>query len=101
MLGDPTVGKKNPNLGPIRNGPFIALRIVPATLGTATGLATDNEARVLDTAGKPIAGLYACGNDMTSPMRGLYPGAGITIEPAIVFAYRAAMSLNTAATEAA
>lgn len=94
MLGDPTVGKKNPNLGPIRNGPFIALRIVPATLGTATGLATDNDARVLDTTGKPIAGLYACGNDMTSPMRGLYPGAGITIGPAIVFAYRAAMSLK-------
>ncbi|MGX5805387.1 FAD-dependent oxidoreductase [Bradyrhizobium sp. Arg314] len=94
MLGDPAVGKKNPNLGPIRNGLFIALRIVPATLGTATGLATDTEARVLDKSGHPIAGLYACGNDMTSPMRGLYPGAGITIGPAIVFAYRAAMSVN-------
>ncbi|MGX9182231.1 FAD-binding protein [Mesorhizobium sp. BHbdii] len=44
--------------------------------------------------GNPIAGFYACGNDMTSPMRGLYPGAGITIGPAIVFAYRAAMSVN-------
>ncbi|WP_245570225.1 FAD-binding protein [Bradyrhizobium ottawaense] len=35
-----------------------------------------------------MQGLYACGNDMTSPMRGIYPGAGITIGPAIVFAYR-------------
>ncbi|MEQ1954701.1 FAD-dependent oxidoreductase [Mesorhizobium sp. CN2-181] len=96
MLGDPSVGKKNPNLGPIQNGPFVALRIVPATLGTATGLATDTEARVLDKNGKPIAGLYACGNDTTSLMRGLYPGAGITIGPAIVFAYRAVTNASAA-----
>lgn len=88
-LGDPAVGTKNPNLGPIRKGPFIALPIVPATLGTAAGLATDTCGQVLDGSGSPILGLYACGNDMTSPMRGIYPGAGITIGPAIVFAYRA------------
>ncbi|WP_245570220.1 hypothetical protein [Bradyrhizobium ottawaense] len=35
-LGDPTVGK-NPNLGPIKDGPFIALPIVPATLGDRIG----------------------------------------------------------------
>lgn len=88
-LGDPSVGTKNPNLGPIRKAPFVALRILPATLGTATGLATDTYGRVLDAQQKPISGLYACGNDMTSLMRGIYPGAGITIGPAIVFAYRA------------
>ncbi|WGD51215.1 FAD-dependent oxidoreductase [Bradyrhizobium sp. CB1650] len=92
-LGDPAVGKKNPNLGAIKNGPFIALPIVPATLGTATGLSTDPGGRVLNGNGVPIAGLYACGNDMTSPMRGIYPGAGITIGPAIVFAYRAVNSI--------
>ncbi|SFI63494.1 FAD-dependent oxidoreductase [Bradyrhizobium sp. Gha] len=92
-LGDPAVGRKNPNLGPIKNGPFIALPIVPATLGTATGLSTDAEGQVLNGNGAPIAGLYACGNDMTSPMRGIYPGAGITIGPAIVFAYRAVDSI--------
>ncbi|MGL3104223.1 FAD-dependent oxidoreductase [Bradyrhizobium sp. BR 1432] len=92
-LGDPALGTKNPNLGPIRNGPFVALPIVPATLGTATGLATDTYGKVLDRNGWPISGLYACGNDMTSPMRGIYPGAGITIGPAIVFAYRAVNSI--------
>lgn len=92
-LGDPAVGTKNPNLGPIRNGPFVALPIVPATLGTAIGLATDTYGGVLDGNGRPIPGLYACGNDMTSPMRGIYPGAGITIGPAIVFAYRAVNSI--------
>ncbi|MCC8935630.1 FAD-dependent oxidoreductase [Bradyrhizobium sp. Arg68] len=86
-LGDPAVGK-NPNLGPIKDGPFVALPIVPATLGTAVGLATDSYGNVLDAQGNAIQGLYACGNDMTSPMRGVYPGAGITIGPAIVFAYR-------------
>ncbi len=94
MLGDPEVGKPNPNLGSISKGPFIALRIVPATLGTATGLATDSESRVLRGDGTPIAGLYACGNDATSLMRGLYPGAGITIGPGIVFAYRAAKAMS-------
>lgn len=96
-LGDAAVGTKNPNLGPIRKGPFIALAIVPATLGTATGLATDTNGRVLDGNGNPISGLYACGNDMTSPMRGIYPGAGITIGPAIVFAYRVVNSILTSA----
>jgi 3-oxosteroid 1-dehydrogenase len=93
MLGDPSVGKPNPNLGPVSAGPFVALRIVPATLGTATGLATDTSGRVLNADGAPIQGLYACGNDATSLMRGLYPGAGITIGPGIVFAYRAAKAI--------
>jgi 3-oxosteroid 1-dehydrogenase len=87
-LGDRSSSTKNPNLGPIKNGPFIALKIVPATLGTAAGLMTDADGRVLASAGNSIQGLFACGNDATSPMRGVYPGAGITIGPAIVFAYR-------------
>ena len=39
-----------------------------------------------------IPGLFACGNDMASIMRGTYPGPGITLGPALVFAYRAAMA---------
>ncbi|MXX89140.1 MAG: FAD-dependent oxidoreductase [Boseongicola sp. SB0677_bin_26] len=88
-LGDATLGLKNPNLGPIKNGPFIALRIVPGTLGTAAGLKTDESARVLREDNSAIKGLYACGNDATSIMAGKYPGAGITIGPAIVSAYLA------------
>lgn len=95
-LGDPSVGKPNPNLGSIRTRPFVALKIVPATLGTATGLATDTSSRVLDAKGKPIDGLFACGNDATSVMRGIYPGAGITIGPGIVFAYRAVKAIRHA-----
>lgn len=88
-LGDASLGLKNPNLGPIRKGPFVALRIVAGTLGTSVGLATDASARVLHEGGTAVEGLYACGNDATSLMAGIYPGAGITIGPAIVFAYLA------------
>ncbi|MBH96585.1 MAG: FAD-binding dehydrogenase [Gammaproteobacteria bacterium] len=88
-LGDATLGLKNPNLGPIKNGPFIALRIIPGTLGTAAGLKTDAKARVLRQDGSAVEGLYACGNDATSIMAGIYPGAGITIGPAIVSAFLA------------
>jgi hypothetical protein len=88
LYGDPTL-KPNPNLAPIKKAPFIALQIYPGTIGTAMGMKTNADAQVLDKAGQPIAGLYACGNDLASVMRGHYPGGGITIGPAIVFAFRA------------
>ena len=98
-LGDASLGLKNPNLGEIKNGPFIALRIVPGTLGTAAGLKTDEKARVLREDDRAIAGLYACGNDATSIMAGIYPGAGITIGPAIVSAYLAIHDARAAASD--
>jgi succinate dehydrogenase/fumarate reductase flavoprotein subunit len=52
---------------------------------------------VLDAAGKPIRGLYAVGNDAASVMGGNYPGAGITLGPALTFGYIAAMHLAKAA----
>ena len=88
MFGDPKV-KPNPNLTPIENAPFFALRIYPATLGTIIGLKTNIDAQVMDTEGRVIPGLYACGNEMTSPFRGFYPGGGATLGPGMVFAYRA------------
>ena len=39
------------------------------------------------------AGLYAVGNDMASLFRGVYVGPGITLGPALVFAYRAVMDI--------
>ena len=88
-LGDADV-KPNPCVAPIETGPFYAVAVYPADLGTATGLTTDANARVLSTNGDPIPGLYACGNDMASIMNGAYPGPGITIGPALVFGYIAA-----------
>lgn len=89
QFGDPSVARPNPNLAPIQHGPFFALRIYPASLGTAMGLKTSADAQVLSGSGAPITGLYACGNDMASVFRGYYPGGGATLGPGLVFAYRA------------
>ena len=66
-------------------------------IGTFAGLVTDENTRVLDASGKPIKGLYAVGNDAASVMGGNYPGAGITLGPALTFGYVAAMQLAKAA----
>jgi succinate dehydrogenase/fumarate reductase flavoprotein subunit len=87
--GDASV-KPNPCLGEIRNGPFVAVAVWPAEIGTSTGLVTDRDGEVLSENGAPIAGLYACGNDMASVMEGTYPGPGTTLGPALTFGYRAA-----------
>ena len=96
--GDPDV-KPNPNLGPIGTAPFYAVRLVPGEIGGAKGLVTSEHAQVLGAGDRPIAGLYACGNDMHSVMGGTYPGPGITLGPGIAFAYRAVHhALNNAGT---
>jgi succinate dehydrogenase/fumarate reductase flavoprotein subunit len=87
--GDPA-HKPNPCLGPIATAPFFAVRVFPAPIGSSAGLRTNGDGQVLDRQGAPIEGLYACGNDMSSIMGGFYPGPGVTIGPAVVFAYRVA-----------
>jgi len=84
----------NPCLGRIATPPYYAMAVYPSTLGSSVGLRADPDGRVLTEMGKPIAGLFVCGNDMASIMRGHYPGPGITLGPALVFAYRAAMAMR-------
>jgi succinate dehydrogenase/fumarate reductase flavoprotein subunit len=67
----------NPCVAPIEHGPFYAIKMVIGDLGTYAGIRTDAHA----------AGLYAAGNDMASIMGGNYPGAGITLGPALTFGY--------------
>ena len=83
--------RPNPCIGALGEPPYHAIAVWPAEIAVSTGLATDADARVLDAEGRPIAGLYACGNDMASIMSGAYPGPGTTLGPATVFAYRAVM----------
>lgn len=83
----------NPCVAPLENGPFYAIKLVVGDIGTFAGLVTDESTRVLDAAGKPIKGLYAVGNDAASVMGGNYPGAGITLGPALTFGYVAGMQL--------
>lgn len=90
MYGDPKV-TPNPCLGRIEVSPFFAVPVYPAAIGGSIGLRTDKDGRVLSSDNAVILGLYACGNDMASIMRGTYPGAGITLGPAITFGYRVAL----------
>ena len=87
----------NPCVAPIGNGPFYAIKMVVGDLGTYAGIKTDAHARALDADGKVIEGLYAAGNDMASIMGGNYPGAGITLGPALTFGYIAGRHLADSA----
>ena len=79
----------NPCLAPICTGPFYAIKVHPGDIGTAAGLKADIHSQVLDAQDNPIPGLYACGNDRNSIMGGYYPSGGITVGPALTFAYLA------------
>jgi len=87
--GDPTI-RPNPNLGPIEQAPFYAVRMYPGDVGTAGGMVTDEHARVLHADGAPIPGLYATGNCTASVVGRCYPGAGASIGAAFTFGYIAA-----------
>ena len=80
----------NPCVAPIEQGPFYAVKVVPGDIGSFVGLQTDEHARALDVHGRPIEGLYVAGNDAASFMGGTYPGAGITLGPAMIFGHIAA-----------
>lgn len=83
----------NPCLAPLEHGPYYAIKLVVGDIGTFAGLVTDARTRVLDANRQPITGLYAVGNDAASIMGGNYPGAGITLGPAVTFGYVAGMEL--------
>ena len=90
----------NPCVRPIETGPFYAIKLVIGDIGTFAGLAVDAQTRVLDAHKQPIPGLHAVGNDAASVMGGNYPGAGITLGPALTFGYVAGMTLAAAAKSA-
>jgi len=91
-----SLNQPNPCMAPIERGPFYAVKLVVGEIGTFAGLSTDASCRVLDKQDQPIRGLYAVGNDAASIMGGNYPGAGITLGPALTFGYVAGMELARA-----
>jgi 3-oxosteroid 1-dehydrogenase len=84
--------KPNPSLGPLDTPPYYALRCDPGDLDTKGGLQCDELARVINTDGAVIQGLYAAGNASAAAMGNTYPGAGATIGSAMTFAYIAAQN---------
>lgn len=87
--GDPTVSP-NPNLAPLRKGPYYAVKMVLSDLGTCGGVVADESARVLREDGSVIEGLYAIGNTAANAFGTTYPGAGATIGQGLVYGYIAA-----------
>jgi 3-oxosteroid 1-dehydrogenase len=93
MYGDPR-NTPNPCLRPLTEAPFYAMPIYPGDIGTNGGLLTNAKAQVLGAGGQPIRGLYAVGNNAASAMGESYPGAGVTIGPAMTFGYIAARDMT-------
>jgi 3-oxosteroid 1-dehydrogenase len=78
---------------PIDTPPFHAATFGLSDLGTKGGLVTDSHARVLDTDGEPIDGLYAAGNTMAAVSGTVYPGGGIPIGASMLFSHLAALDM--------
>ncbi|MDA7418482.1 FAD-dependent oxidoreductase [Xenophilus arseniciresistens] len=85
-LADPE-HQPNPCVAPVAQGPFYAVKLLMGDLGTFDGLRTSVQGEVLREGGTAVPGLYAVGNDRGSIMGGNYPGAGITLGPAMVFGW--------------
>jgi 3-oxosteroid 1-dehydrogenase len=80
-------------LVPIDRPPYHAAAFGLSDLGTKGGLRTDTKARVLDTAGRPIPGLYAAGNTMAAVSGTAYPGGGNPIGASMLFSHLAALHM--------
>lgn len=89
LYGDHRVSP-NPCLATLSQAPFYGIQVYPGDIGTKGGMLTDSKARVLDTSGQAIEGLYAIGNCSASSMGRYYPGAGATLGPAMTFGFIAA-----------
>jgi succinate dehydrogenase/fumarate reductase flavoprotein subunit len=82
-----------PPMAPIDTSPYRAAAFGVSDLGTKGGLRTDVHARVLDTDGRPIPGLYAAGNTMAAVSGTTYPGGGNPIGASMLFSHLAAMHM--------
>ena len=79
-------------------GPFYAVKIQMADLGTFAGLAVNDSSQVLDRAGqRRVPGLYAVGTAASASFGGGYPGYGACIGPAMVFGYAAGREIASIA----
>jgi flavocytochrome c len=83
---------------PISTPPFYAAEIRPAIVClTSTGLRIDAQARVLDRAGRPIAGLFAAGECTGGVLGERYMGSGNSYANCVVFGRVAGRSATAGA----
>lgn len=79
----------HPNLGPLSEPPYFACRLRVGGI-SAAGLLTDPDGRVQHVRGRPIEGLYACGNATAPTEQGAGYQAGMSLMRGMIFGWRAA-----------
>ena len=90
---DVDFGKPAAAMTGVGEGPYAAVRVMPATIGTMGGIKVDLEMHVLDTNGAIIPGLYAAGEvDFTGLVDAEYPCCGMAIDSAVYYGRVAAES---------
>ena len=81
---DDDFGKRTENLFKISQGPYYAVKVKPAmAVVMGAGPEIDVDARVLDTSGQPILGLYAAGEVTGNVYGRYYVGTGYAIASTI------------------
>lgn len=83
QYGDRTRG--HPNIAPLATPPFFGYRLRVSCLGTKGGPVINPRAEVVDYADRPVPGLFAAGNVVSSPFGTAYPGGGATLGAAVAF----------------
>jgi hypothetical protein len=93
--GDPAA-QPAPNLGPLTDPPYYAVRVLAGTIGTKGGPVTDAHGVVLKAASRAgsapaelIPGLYAVGNAAAFWTADAYPAPGATLGIGMTMAYLA------------
>jgi len=76
--------KPNPCVRPL-SGTLYAVELKLGTMGTLSGLAVDEHARVLRADGSPIEGLYTCGQSMSAIVEGYWYNSGTSNGRALIF----------------
>jgi predicted oxidoreductase len=67
------------------SGTLYAVELSLGTMGTLSGLAVDEHARVLRADGSPIEGLYTCGQSMSAIVEGYWYNSGTSNGRALIF----------------
>ncbi len=77
---DVDFGKSAAAMTGVGDGPYFAVRVMPATIGTLGGIKIDLDMHVLDTEGNVIPGLYAAGATANGDFfNKVYPASGTSI----------------------
>lgn len=83
---DTDFGKPLAGLPPINTPTYYALKVVPATLGTMSGLKVDLDTRVITKSGTAVPGLFAAGEVANgSFFNQVYPASGTSIQMSFTF----------------